>query len=163
DLVKSRVDVIVVSDTPSTLAAKRATTTIPIIMVLIADPVGSGLVASLAHPESNVTGLTIMVPDLTAKRLEVLKETLPFASRVAVFWNPDSPSHPKVTEELKAAAPALSMQLSFMSVRAPDQFGAAFLAVKRVRAQVLYVVDDAFFAASVQTILGSAAQARLPV
>jgi putative ABC transport system substrate-binding protein len=163
DLVQSKVDVIVVSDTPSTRAAKRATTTIPIVMVMIADPVGSGLVASLAHPGGNVTGLTIMTPDIAAKRLQLLKETLPRATRVAVLWNPDTPYHPKVIEELKTAAPALSIELSFVGVRTPEQFGPAFSAVSRAHAQVLYVIDDAFFAAHATTLLGLASKARLPL
>ena len=154
DLVQSKVDVIVVSDTPSAWAVKHATSTIPVVLTIVADPVGSGLVTSLAHPGGNITGLTIMAPDLSAKRLELLKEALPLTHRVAVLWNPDVPYHPKVVEELKSAAPALSIDLTFIAVRAPDQFGLAFSAVSRAHAQVLYVIDDAFFAANVDTILG---------
>jgi putative ABC transport system substrate-binding protein len=163
DLVQSKVDLIVVSDTPSAQAAKRATSTIPIVMALICDPVGSGLVASLAHPGGNVTGLTLATPDISAKRLQLLKETLPQAVRVAVLWNPGTACHPKVIEQLKAAASALSIELSFVGVRTPEQFGPAFSAVRRAHAQVLYVLDDAFFAATVTTVLGLASQARLPV
>ena len=163
DLVQSKVDVIVVSDTPSTQAAKRATSTIPIVLVLVSDPVGSGLVASLARPGGNVTGLTIMTPDITAKRLQLLKETLPRATRVAVLWNPNTAFHPKVIEELKAAAPALSIHLSFVPARTPEQFGPAFSAFRRAHAQALYVIDDSFFSAHVDTLLKSASQVRLPV
>jgi putative ABC transport system substrate-binding protein len=163
ELVQSKPDVIVVSDTPSARAVKGTTSTIPVVLTMVADPVGSGLVTSLAHPGGNITGLTIMAPDLSAKRLELLKEALPFVNRVAVFWNPGVPYHPRVVEELKSAAPALSIGLTFLAVRAPDQFGSAFSAVNRAHAQVLYVIDDAFYAASVDTILGLAAKARLPV
>jgi putative ABC transport system substrate-binding protein len=163
DLVQSKVDVIVVSDTPSARAVKRATSTTPIVLTLVADPVGSGLVASLAHPGGNVTGLTIMTADLSAKRLQLLKETLPQVTRVAVLWNPEAPYHPKVIEELKAAAPALSIKLSFAGVRTPDQFAPALSTVIRAHVQVLYVVEDAFFSTQANTLVGLASQARLPV
>jgi len=163
DLVQSKVDAIVASDTPSARAAERATSTIPIVLVLISDPVGSGLVASLAHPGGNVTGLTIMTPDITAKRLQLIKETLPLATRVAVLWNPDTPFHPKVIEELKAAARALSIQLTFAGARTPEQFSPAFSTFRRAHAQVVYVIDDAFFAAHADTLLKSASTARLPL
>ena len=96
DLVQRKVELIVANGTVGTRAAKRATSTIPIVMALVADPVGSGLVANLAHPGGNVTGLTIMTTDLSAKQLQLLKETVPRATRVAVLWNPDTPYSPKV-------------------------------------------------------------------
>ena len=131
--------------TLATQAVKRATSTIPIVMAIVADPVGSGLVASLAHPGGNVTGLSLMMAELSAKRLQLLKETIPRLTRVAVLWNPDTPSHPKVVEELKAAAPSLSIELNFVGARTPEEFGPAFSAVSRAHAQALYVIDDAFF------------------
>ena len=93
DLVQRKVDVIVVDTTLAARAVKRATSTIPIVMATVADPVGSGLVASLAHPGGNVTGLSTMTTDLTAKRLQLLKEAIPRLTRVAVLWNPDTPWH----------------------------------------------------------------------
>ena len=137
DLVQRKVDVIVVDSTLATQAVKRATSTIPIVMAIVADPVGSGLVASLAHPGGNVTGLSLMMTELSAKRLQLLKETIPRLTRVAVLWNPDTPYHPKVIEDLKAAAPSLSIELSFVSVRTPEEFGPAFSAVSRAHAQAL--------------------------
>jgi putative ABC transport system substrate-binding protein len=107
DLVQSKVDVIVVDATVATRAAKRATSSIPIVMANVADPVGSGLVANLAHPGDNVTGLSNMLAELSAKRLQLLKDTVLGATRVAVLWNPDTPWHRKAIEELKAAAHAL--------------------------------------------------------
>ena len=95
ELVQRKVDVIVVESTPAAQAVKRATSTIPIVMAIVADPVGSGLVASLAHPGGNVTGLSIMATELSAKRLQLLKEAIPRLTRVAVLWNPDTPWQPK--------------------------------------------------------------------
>jgi putative ABC transport system substrate-binding protein len=162
DLVQGKVDVIVVTSTPAAQAAKRATSIIPIVMVLVSDPLGSGLVASLAHPGGNVTGFSLMTSELSVKRLQLLKEAIPRVTRVAVLWNPDTPFHPKVIEELKAVAGPLSMKLSFVSVRMPEQFGPAFSAVSRVHARALYVIDDTLFFAHRTTIFKLALKARLP-
>jgi putative tryptophan/tyrosine transport system substrate-binding protein len=145
DLVQRNVEVIVVDGTVGTRAAKRATSTIPIVMALVADPVGSGLVASLAHSGGNVTGLTIMMPDLSAKQLQLLKETVPHVTRVAVLWNPDTPYSPKMIQELKAAAPSLSIELKLVGVRTPEEIDQAFWAVSRAHAQALYVIEDPLF------------------
>ena len=161
-LVQSKVDVIVVVSTLATRALKRATSTIPIVMALVADPVGSGLVASLAHPGENVTGLSQMMPDLSAKGLQLLKETIPRVTRVAVLWNPDTPYHPKVIEELKAAAPSLSLELSFVAARRPKEFDRAFSAVTRAHAQALYVIADALFVLHRKTLLSFASKDQLP-
>jgi putative ABC transport system substrate-binding protein len=162
DLVQSKVEVIVVQSTPAAQAAKRATSTIPIVMATIADPVGSGLVASLAHPGGNVTGLSTMLTDLTAKQLQLLKEVIPRLTRVAVLWNPDQLWHAKAIEELKTAAPLLSIQLSFVGARTPEELGPAFLAVSRARAQALYVLDDPLFNTHRARIAKLASKARLP-
>ena len=162
DLVKREIDVIVVDSTNAARAAKEATSTIPIVMAVVADPVGSGLVASLAHPGGNVTGLSVMLADLTAKRLQLLKETIPRLTRVAVLWNPDTPYHPKAIEDLKAAAPSLAIELSFVSVRTPEEFGPAFSAVSRAHAEALYVLGDAFFYSHRMTLCKLASKARLP-
>jgi len=103
--VARKVDAIVVESTVAALAAKRATATIPIVMVLVADPVGSGLVTSLAQPGGNITGFSMMTTDLSAKRLELLKEAMPRLTRVAVLWNPLTPWHPRALEDLKRAEP----------------------------------------------------------
>ena len=162
DLVQSKVDVMVVENTFAAQALKRATSTIPIVMAIIADPVGSRLVASLAHPGGNITGLSQMMPDASAKALQLLKETIPRVTRVAVLWDPATPWHPKVIEELKAAAPSLSIELSFVGVRRPEEFGPAFSAVSRAHAQALYVIGDALFVANRMTLLTLASKARLP-
>ena len=163
DLVQRKVDVIVVDTTLATRAVKRATSTIPIVMADVADPVGSGFVASLAHPGENVTGLTIMTSELSAKRLQLLKETIPRLTRVAVLWNPDTPYHPKMIQALKAAAPSMSIELSFVAARTPEEFGPAFSGVSRAHAQALYVIEDGFFFTHRTTIAKLASKARLPI
>ena len=162
DLVQSKVDVVVVESTVASQAAKRATSTIPIVMTSTADPVGSGLVANLAHPGGNITGLSIMAPDLAGKRLQLLKDIVPRLARVAVLGNPDSPYTRKVTEELKAMAPSLSITLSVVSARTPEQFGPAFSAFSRAHAQALYVIEDSMFNIHLAMILEHTSKARLP-
>ena len=163
DLVQRKVDVIVVDTTVATRAAKRATSIIPIVMATIADPVGTGLVASLAHPGGNVTGLSMMTTDLSAKRLQLLKEAIPQLTRVAVLWNPDTPYHPKAIEEIKAVAPPLSMKLSFVGARTTEDFSVAFSAARRAQAQALYVIIDPYFFNHRTTLLSLASKTRLPV
>jgi putative ABC transport system substrate-binding protein len=162
DLVQRKVDVIVVDSTPGAQAVKRATSTIPIVMAVIGDPVGSGIVANLAHPGGNVTGFSVLAAALSAKRLQLLKETVPRLTRVAALWNPDTRWHAKAVEELKAVAPSLSIELSFVSVRIPEDFGPAFSAASRAHAQALYVLDDAQFVVHRRTLLKLASKARLP-
>jgi len=163
NLVQNKVEVIVVDGTPAAQAAKRATSTIPVVMSMAADPVGSGLVASLAHPGGNITGLSLMTSDLSAKRLQLLKEAIPRLTRVAVLWNPDTPYSRKVNDELKAAAPALSIELSFVSAHTPEEFSPAFSAISRAHSQALYVVEGSFFFAHRTMLLKLASEARLPV
>jgi putative ABC transport system substrate-binding protein len=162
DLVQRKVDAIVVTSTPATQMAKRATSSIPIVMALVADPVGSGLVASLAHPGGNVTGLSFMTTELSPKRLQLLKEAIPRLTRVAVLWNPATPWHTKVVELLKGVAPSLSIELSVMGVRAPEEIGPAFSAVAREHAQALYVIEDPLFFGHRAMLLKLASKARLP-
>jgi len=162
DLIQSKVELIVQDSTVGTEITKRATSTIPIVMALVLDPVGSGLVESLRHPGGNVTGLSMMATELYPKRMQLLKEVKPQLTHVAVLWNPDHPFHPKAVEELKAIAPSLSIDLSLMDVRVPDQFGPAFTAIGRTKAQAVYVVEDPIFFAHRATLLSLAASAQLP-
>jgi putative ABC transport system substrate-binding protein len=141
---------------------KRATSTIPIVMATVADPVGSGLVVKLAHSGGNITGLSTMVVELGAKRLQLLKETLPRVSRVAVLRNPATPYHPKAVEDLKAVAPSLSIELNFVAAQTPEQFDPAFSAVTRAHAQALYIIDDAFFVSRRAMLVELVSNARLP-
>jgi putative ABC transport system substrate-binding protein len=162
DLVQSKVEVIVADSTVATQALKRATSTIPIVMATVADPLGSGFVTSLAHPGGNVTGLSTMIAELSVKRLQLLKEAIPRLTRVAVLWNPDTPYAPKVIEELKAAAPSLSFELKFVGARTQEAISPAFAAINQAHAQALYVLGDALFNAHRTTVVRLAAKARLP-
>jgi putative ABC transport system substrate-binding protein len=162
DFVQRKFDVIVVDTTFATRVLKRATSTIPIVMTSISDPVGSDLVVSLARPGGNVTGLSIMTPELSAKRLQLLKEAMPRLSRVAVLWNPDSPPHIKAVQALKAAAPSLSIELNFVEARTPEELRVAFSAISRNHAQAVYVIEDSLYFAQRATILKLASKARLP-
>jgi putative ABC transport system substrate-binding protein len=162
DLVQRKVDVIVVSTTAASLAVKRATSTIPIVMITGGDPVASSLFASLAHPGGNVTGLSFMTTDLAAKRLQLLKEAIPRLTRVAVLSNPDTPWHAKVVQDLNAVARSLSVELSSVSARTPEEIGPAFSDVARARGQALYVLDDSQFMAHRRTLVEHASKARLP-
>jgi putative ABC transport system substrate-binding protein len=162
DLVQHKVDVIVADSTIATRAAKGATSTIPIVMAIVADPIGSGLVASLAHPGGNVTGLSLMLTELSAKRLQLLKEAVPRLTRVAVLWNSDTPFHPKVIEELKAAAPSMSIELNFVGARTLEEIGPAISAASRAHSQALYVIGSPLFLAHRMALVKPASKARLP-
>ena len=162
DLLQSKVEVIVQDSTVGTDLTKRATSAIPIVMALVLDPIGSGLVKSLAYPGENVTGLSMMATELYPKRLQLLKDINAQLIRAAVLWNPDHPFHAKAAEELKAVAPSLSIELNFVGVRTPDQFGSAFSDAIRANAQALYVVEDPIFFAHRVAILELASTARLP-
>jgi putative tryptophan/tyrosine transport system substrate-binding protein len=162
DLIGNKVDVIVMDSTVATEIAKRSTSTIPIIMALVVDPVGSGLVETLARPGGNVTGMSMMTSDLNSKRLQLLKEVTPQLQRAAVLWNPDHPFHSKVVQDLTAVAPALSIELSAVGARTPEQFDQAFSDVSGARAQALYVVEDPIFFAHRTKLLSLASTAGLP-
>ena len=162
DLIQHKVDVMVVDTERATRAALQATSTIPIVMGPVADPLGSGLVTNLAHPGGNITGLSLMLDELIKKRLQLLKELLPRATRVTVLWNPDTPFHFKAVDDLKAAAPSLSIELRFVGVRTPEEIDPAFLAMSRAHTEALYVIGDAFFFAHRTILVGLASKARLP-
>ena len=142
ELVRLNVDVIVAIGTPGPLAAKRATSTIPIVMAAAGDPLGSGLVASLARPGGNVTGMSLMAPDLGGKRLELLKELLPRLARVAVLWNATNPYAAIVFKEMQAAGPTLGIEVQSLEVRGPDDFDGAFGFARRQRPDALITVED---------------------
>jgi len=161
DLIRSNVDVIVQDSTVGTEVTRRATSTIPIVMALVLDPVGSGLVRSLAHPGGNVTGLSMMSIELYPKRMQLLKEIVPQLNKVAVLWNPDHPFHAKVVEELKRVGPSLSIDFNFSGARTPEEFGPAFDST-RTNVQAVYVVDDPIFYAHRMILLRLASTARLP-
>ena len=163
DLVRRNADVIVVDTTLPAQLLKRASSTIPIVMTIVADPEGSKLIESLARPGGNVTGLSIMLAELSAKRLELLKEATPKVARVAILWNSETPYHAKAIDRLNPAASTLGIQLNFMDVRSADQLDRAFAAFDRANAQALYVLDNPLFYNNRIAILKLAASARLPV
>ena len=142
ELVRLKVDVIVAAGTLAPLAAKRATATIPIVMTAAGDPVGSGLISNLARPGGNVTGLSLMVPDLGGKRLELLKELLPRMSRVAVLWNAANPYPALVFNETERAAQTLEIEVQSVEIRGPDDLHSAFEAAKRQSPDALIMVED---------------------
>ena len=162
DLVRLKVDVIVVVDDRATQVAQQATRTIPIVMSVVIDPVGSGLVASLARPGGNVTGLSMMAPDLVGKQLEARKEVVPKVSLVAVLWNPANPGSAAQLREVEAAARALGVRLQTLEARAPRQIDSAFAAMTREHAGALVVLVDAVFTNQVRQIAELAANRRLP-
>ena len=162
DLVQRKVDVIVVESTPAAQAVKRATSTIPIVLAVVADPVGSGLVANLARPGGNVTGLSGTGVELSPKRLQLLKETIPHLTRVAVLRNPTNPWHTTAVEHLKAVAPSLGIELSVVGARSPEEIGPALSAAKRAHAQALYVIGDGFFITHRAMLVKLASKDRLP-
>jgi ABC-type uncharacterized transport system substrate-binding protein len=142
DLVRLNVDVIATGGTLAALAAKRATAKIPIVMMAAGDPLGSGLVASLAQPGGNVTGMSLMAPDLGGKRLELMKEVLPRLSRVAVLWNAANSYSALVFKETQAAGRILGIEVRSVEVRGPSDFDSAFEATSRLRVDALITIED---------------------
>jgi putative ABC transport system substrate-binding protein len=163
ELVALKVQLIVASGTPASFAAKDATKTIPIVMGgIAADPVETGLVASLARPGGNITGMTMMSPQLSGKRLELLKRTVPGLARVAVFWNPPNPAYGPILKELEAAAPALHLKLQRLEVRVPSDFEGAFEAATRQRAGALIAPGDPLVTNRPKMVADLALKYRLP-
>jgi putative ABC transport system substrate-binding protein len=147
---------------PAITAVKRATNTIPIVMVPSADPVGSGFVASLARPGGNLTGLSTLSPELSGKRLALLREALPEVSRVAVLWNPADPAKALELREMRVAARALGVQLQTLEVRGPDDFESAFAMMAGERAEALMILGDPLTVTYRIQIVDLAAKSRLP-
>jgi putative ABC transport system substrate-binding protein len=162
ELVRLPVDVIVAGTAPSPEAAKRATSTIPIVMASHPDPVASGLVSSLARPGGNVTGISSVGPELAGKQLQLLKETLPSLDRAAVLSNPTIPSHSLSVREIEASARLLKMQLQVLEARAPSGFEGAFATATRERAGAIVVLGGSLFFAHRLRLVELAAQRRLP-
>ena len=162
ELVRLKVDVIVAGAAPAPEAAQRATSTIPIVMANHADPVGGGLVVSLAKPGKNVTGLSTLAPELVGKRLQLLKEAVPGISRVAVLSNPTIPSQAVDLREAKVAAGSLKMQLQVLEARAPSDFAGAFSAMTKERAGGVIVLGSPMLLAERSRIVELAAQSRVP-
>jgi putative ABC transport system substrate-binding protein len=162
ELVRLKVDVILAASTPPAVASRNATRTIPIVIAAGADPVALGLVASVARPGENVTGLAYDVDlQIPTKALELLKEALPKVQRVAMLWNPSNPGHAVTVKRIKAGAPP-AVQLQFLPARGPDQFETAFAAMARQRAEALLVVPDSLFGLNRSRLQGFVSKSRLP-
>ncbi len=165
ELVRLKVDIIVAAvGTPAAAAAKNATKTIPIVMMAVGDPVGTGLIASLARPGGNVTGLSYSVGlEIVGKQLELLKETVPKVRRVAILSNPANPAHTLWIREVNVAARSLGVQLQLLEARGPHDFDGAFAAMAKERVGALLVLADAAIFTLHRTRLADlAARSRLP-
>ena len=163
ELVQLKVDVLVITTLQAIRAAKQATKTIPIVMVVIVDPVAIGLIDSLAHPGGNITGLSTLNQDLIGNRLALLKEAVPRISRVGILWNADNPAAGIGFKEYEAAARALKIQLQSLEVRGPNpDFNAAFQATAKGRVNALITVRDAVLIGYQKRIADFAIKNRLP-
>jgi len=165
ELARLKVDLIAAGNTPMARAAKQATTTIPIVSFAMGDPVGDGIVASLARPGGNITGSTFLGPELVPKRLDLLKEAVPKVSRVAGLWHPGAFGEHTMQEMLKgteAAARTLGVQLQLAEVRSPDEFDRAFSTMTKERAEALVVFPSTMLFNARRRIVDLAAKGRLP-
>jgi putative ABC transport system substrate-binding protein len=162
ELVALQVDVIVTPGSPAAAAAREATSTIPIVIALAADPVGVGLIGSLARPGGNVTGFSDNATALSAKRLEILKDTVPMASRIAVLWNAQDISMTLRYREIDRAAHVLGVSVQPLGVREPDDFDRAFAAMDRDRPDALFMVADTLTDLNRKRVLDFAEARRVP-
>jgi len=162
ECLRRKVDVIAVTTTPGGHAAKKATQTVPIVMLSLGDPVGTGLVTSIARPEGNLTGATMMTSDLAAKRLELLKEAVPKISRVLVLSNLSDPIAPLQLKVLQAAAPSLGVTLLVRDIRSGDDLPAAFDAAVKERANGLMVTAESIFVVNRAQVTELAARNKMP-
>jgi putative tryptophan/tyrosine transport system substrate-binding protein len=162
ELVRINVEVIVVRTTPAALAARSVTQTIPIVILSAIDPVGAGLVASLARPGGNITGLTTLAPDLSAKRVQLLKEMMPRLSRLAVLWNSANPANAAGWRQTEEAARTLGVQLQSRQVEGAKDFERAFGRIARDRPDALLIVEDALMVGHTKQIADFAIHERLP-
>jgi len=161
ELVRLEVAVIVTTSTVATKAAKQATTAIPIVVTTAGDIVGAGLAASLARPGGNITGLTAISPDLSGKRLEILKEAVPKASRVAIIWH-RNPNDEKEVKETEIVAQAMKVKLQSLPVQSSDEFQNAFAAMRKERAGALIIIQGSFLGNHRKQLFELAAKNRLP-
>ena len=162
EMVRLRVDIIIVDTTPAAIASKNATKTIPIVIPTAIDPVGAGLVASLARPGGNVTGLSLVSSELSAKRLEFLKEVVPGLSRVAVLWNGANPANVIPWRETQRAGRALGIVLQSRTVSGPNDFEATFAMIAKERPDALLAIGDALVSAHQKQIVDFVTQNRVP-
>jgi putative ABC transport system substrate-binding protein len=163
ELLAQKVEVIVTAGTPASLAVKKAATSVPLVMVAVGDPVATGLVASLARPGGNVTGLTSTTEETEGKRLELLRQVIPKLSHLGVFWNPDNPVLVPQLKETRTAAQVLGIKVEVLEVRNPGELEEAFKTIVRERPGALLVMGDRLFLHNRQRIIEFATKQRLPV
>jgi putative ABC transport system substrate-binding protein len=162
ELIAAKVDVIVTAGTPASLAVQKSGTTIPLVMVAVGDPVGTGLVASLARPGGNATGLSSIAPDLEGKRLELLRDVVPNFAHVAVLWNPSNPFHTISLQHARDAAKVLHIKLLAVPVRTTEELGQGFAAILSERPDALLVLADRVFLHDRKSLMEFTLQHRLP-
>jgi putative ABC transport system substrate-binding protein len=162
ELLAANVEVIVTAGTPAALAVKNATTRVPLVMVAVGDPVGTGLVPSLARPGGNVTGLSSIAPDLEGKRLELLREIVPKLSHVGLFFNPANPFHEVSLRQAQGAAEAVRIGLLLLSVKASQELDSAFAAILAAKPDALLILADRIYLHERKRMMEFAAQHRLP-
>src|SRR5438552_3460742 len=162
DLVRLKVDVILATSSTYVRVAKQATSIIPIVFAIHNDPVGTGDVASLAHPGGNITGTTQMATDLSTKQLDLLRETVPGLTRVGVVWNPRTPSHGPALKEIEAAARTLRMQLTRLAAVQESELDRAFATAARDRIEAVFVLTSPMTARHSGRVVGLAMKHRLP-
>jgi putative tryptophan/tyrosine transport system substrate-binding protein len=163
DLLQAKVDIIVAGGTAAVQAAQAATQSIPIVMGAVADPLGSGLVASLARPGGNTTGLTLQSAELTTKRLELLKEVMPQAVRIAILQQPGNPAHPMFIKEIEPSAGSLALTYRIFEARGSEDFERSFALMREWPADAVCVLDDATFISYRTVMAEAAARQRLPL
>ena len=162
ELIAANVDVIVTAGTPATLAVKKATSTVPVVMAAVGDPVGTGIVPNLARPGGNITGLSAIAPDLEGKRLELLREVVPHLTRVAYFLNPANPFHTESMRHALAAAQALNIELQPREVSKSEDLDVAFAAIVKEKPDGLLILADRVFLHNRQRMMDFATEHRLP-
>lgn len=162
ELIASKVDVIVTAGTPATQAYQKARTSIPLVMVAVGDPVGTGIVASLNRPGGNITGLTSISPDLESKRIELLREVIPELSHIAVLWNPKNAFHAIENKQVETAAASFRMKVLYLGVETQDQIGNAFAQILEEGPEALLVLADRVFLHNRALIMDFATKYHLP-
>jgi putative ABC transport system substrate-binding protein len=162
-LLRAKVDIIVAGGTVAVRAAQTATQSIPIVMGAAADPLGVGLVAGLARPGGNTTGFSVLSTELTVKRLELLKEVMPQAARIAILQKPGNPAHPMFIKEIEPTAGLLGFTYRNFEARGSEDFEPNFASMRAWPADAIFVLDDPIFIASRAAIAEAAARHRLPL
>jgi putative ABC transport system substrate-binding protein len=162
ELIAAKVDVIVTAGTPAALAVKKATTTVPLVMVAVGDPVGTGLVPSLSRPGGNLTGLSSIAPDLEGKRLDLLREIVPTLSNVAMFFNSLNPFHVASMQQAGTAAKAMGIKLQQHDIRKSEDLDGAFAAVRKERPDALLILADRVFLHNRQRMIDFTEEQHLP-